>query len=46
MPSTQLNPEMLIAFIEELGVELASIMKVKQQTAPEMPVLIVRETRR
>jgi multidomain signaling protein FimX len=41
---TQLNPEMLIAFIDELGVDLASIMKVKQQSAPEMPVLIVRET--
>jgi multidomain signaling protein FimX len=40
---TQLNPEMLIAFIEELEVELAAIMKVRQQTAPEMPVLIVRE---
>jgi multidomain signaling protein FimX len=40
---TQLNPEMLIAFIDELGVELATIMKVRQQTAPEMPVLIVRE---
>ena len=40
---TQLNPEMLIAFIDELGVELAAIMKVRQQTAPEMPVLIVRE---
>ncbi|MGO9935277.1 MAG: EAL domain-containing protein [Steroidobacteraceae bacterium] len=41
---TQINPEMLIAFIEELGIELASIMKVKQQSAPEMPVLIVRES--
>jgi PAS domain S-box-containing protein len=40
---TQINPEMLVAFIEELGVELAAIMKVRQQTAPEMPVLIVRE---
>jgi multidomain signaling protein FimX len=40
---TQLNPEMLIAFIDELGVDLASVMKVKQQSAPEMPVLIVRE---
>jgi multidomain signaling protein FimX len=40
---TQLNPEMLIAFIDELGVDLASIMKVKMQSAPEMPVLIVRE---
>ena len=40
---TQLNPEMLITFIDELGIDLASIMKVKQQNAPEMPVLIVRE---
>jgi PAS domain S-box-containing protein len=40
---TQLNPEMLIAFIDELGVDLGSIMKVKTQSAPEMPVLIVRE---
>src|SRR6202142_9139 len=40
---TQINPEMLIAFIDELGVELAAIMKVRQQTAPEMPVLIIRE---
>ena len=40
---TQLNPEMLVAFIDELGVDLPSIMKVKMQSAPEMPVLIVRE---
>src|ERR1700684_2532670 len=41
---TQLNPEMLIAFTEELSVDLASIMKVRQQNAPGMPVLIVRAT--
>src|SRR5580698_1807553 len=41
---TQLNPEMLIAFTDELSVDLASIMKVKQQSAPGMPVLVVRET--
>ena len=40
---TQLNPEMLVAFIEELEIDLESVMKVKQQNAPEMPVLIVRE---
>jgi len=40
---TQLNPEMLVAFIDEPGVDLPSIMKVKMQSAPEMPVLIVRE---
>jgi diguanylate cyclase (GGDEF)-like protein/PAS domain S-box-containing protein len=41
---TQINPEMLVAFIDELGVDLASIMKVKQQSAPGMPVLVVRES--
>ncbi len=40
---TQLNPEMLVAFIEELGIDLDSLMKVKQQSAPGMPVLIIRE---
>src|SRR5438270_12538754 len=40
---TQLNPEMLVAFIEEPGIDLDSIIKVKAQSAPEMPVLIVRE---
>ena len=40
---TQINPEMLIAFIEELGIDLASLMKVKQESAPGMPVLIMRE---
>jgi diguanylate cyclase (GGDEF)-like protein/PAS domain S-box-containing protein len=40
---TQINPEMLIAFIDEIGVDLASLMKVRQQSAPGMPVLIVRD---
>jgi diguanylate cyclase (GGDEF)-like protein/PAS domain S-box-containing protein len=40
---TQLNPELLIAFIDELGIDLASLVKIKQQSAPEMPVVIVRE---
>ncbi|HEV7611688.1 MAG TPA: EAL domain-containing protein [Steroidobacteraceae bacterium] len=40
---TQINPEMLIAFIEELGIDLASLMKIKQASAPGMPVLIMRE---
>jgi diguanylate cyclase (GGDEF)-like protein/PAS domain S-box-containing protein len=39
---TQINPEMLVVFIEELAIDLSSIMKVKAQTAPEMPVLVVR----
>jgi len=41
---TQLNPEMLVAFTDEPGIDLGSIMKVRMQSAPEMPVLIVRET--
>ncbi len=41
---TQLNPEMLIAFIDELDIELASLAKVKQANAPNMPLLIVRES--
>ena len=40
---TQINPEMLIVFIDELGIDLASIMTLKGQNAAEMPVLIVRE---
>ncbi len=40
---TQLNPEMLVAFTDEPGIDLGAIMKVKTQSAPEMPVLIVRE---
>ena len=39
----QLNPELLVVFIDELGIDLASIMKFKSQNAPEMPVLVVRE---
>src|SRR5579859_2583540 len=34
---------MLVAFTDEPGIDLSSIMKVKMQSAPEMPVLIVRE---
>ncbi len=41
---TQINPEMLLAFSDEPGIDLASIMKVRSQTAPDMPVLVVRET--
>ncbi|MGA2398888.1 MAG: EAL domain-containing protein [Steroidobacteraceae bacterium] len=40
---TQLNPELLIAFIDELGIDVSSLAKIKQQSAPEMPVVIVRE---
>jgi len=40
---TQINPEMLIAFPDEQGIDLAAIISVKNQSAPEMPVLVVRE---
>ncbi len=40
---TQLNPELLIAFIEELGIDVGALIKIKQQSAPEMPIVIVRE---
>ena len=39
---TQLNPEMLVAFIEELEIDLASIMKIKNASAPGIPVLVAR----
>jgi PAS domain S-box-containing protein len=40
---TQINPEMMLAFTDEAGIDLGAIMKVRTQSAPEMPVLIVRE---
>ena len=40
---TQINPEMLVAFLDELGIELSAIMNVRNLSAPEMPVLVVRE---
>ncbi|HUX73649.1 MAG TPA: EAL domain-containing protein [Steroidobacteraceae bacterium] len=40
---TQLNPQMLLVFIDELDVDLGAVMKVKAQSAPEIPVLVVRE---
>jgi multidomain signaling protein FimX len=40
---TQINPEMLVVFGDEIGSDLASIMRVKAQSAPEAPVLVVRE---
>jgi diguanylate cyclase (GGDEF)-like protein/PAS domain S-box-containing protein len=41
---TQINPEMLLAFIEELGIDLATVAKIRQSNAPGMPMLIVRES--
>jgi diguanylate cyclase (GGDEF)-like protein/PAS domain S-box-containing protein len=41
---TQLNPHMLVAFTDEPGMDFRVIMSVRTQNAPEMPVLIVRQT--
>ena len=41
---TQINPEMLIAFIDQLGIDPASLMTIRRQNAPGMPVLLVRES--
>jgi multidomain signaling protein FimX len=40
---TQINPEMLLVFASESGEELASIMKIRSQFGPEVPVLIARD---
>ncbi|HVC01776.1 MAG TPA: EAL domain-containing protein [Steroidobacteraceae bacterium] len=40
---TQINPEMLLVFADEVAIDFALIMKIRNQTAPEMPVLIVRD---
>jgi len=39
---TQINPELLVCFTEEQGIDLGTIMKVRNQFGPEVPVLIVR----
>jgi multidomain signaling protein FimX len=39
---TQINPELLVCFAEEQGIDLATIMKIRSQFGPEVPVLIVR----
>jgi PAS domain S-box-containing protein len=40
---TQINPQMLLAFTDEAGIDVDAVMKVRAQSAPEMPVLIVRD---
>ena len=39
---TQINPELLVSFCEEQGIDLATIMRIRNQFGPEVPVLIVR----
>src|SRR4249919_1395019 len=39
---TQINPEMLLVFVEP-GIELGSVMKIRSQFGPEVPVLFARD---
>ncbi len=39
---TQINPEMLLVFAEP-GIDLGSVMKIRVQFGPEVPVLIARD---
>lgn len=39
---TQINPELLVCFVEEQGIDLGTIMKIRSQFGPEVPVLIMR----
>ena len=40
---TQINPEMLLVFASGGEAELASVMKIRSQFGPEVPVLIARD---
>jgi multidomain signaling protein FimX len=39
---TQINPEMLLVFLEP-GIDLGSVMKIRSQFGPEIPVLLGRD---
>ncbi len=39
---TQINPEMLLVFVEP-GIDLGSVMKIRSQFGPEVPVLLARD---
>ena len=39
---TQINPEMLLVFVEP-GIDLGSVMKIRAQFGPEVPVLFARD---
>jgi PAS domain S-box-containing protein/diguanylate cyclase (GGDEF)-like protein len=40
---TQINPELLLVFIEELGVDLATIVAARARSIANLPILVVRE---
>ncbi len=41
---TQINPEMLLVFADEGVSDLASVMKIRNQFGPAVPVLVARNT--
>jgi multidomain signaling protein FimX len=40
---TQINPEMLIAFLDDLGLDLATIVAARARSIANLPILVVRE---
>ncbi len=40
---TQINPEMLLVFVDKVDSNLESVMQIRHQFGPEVPVLIARE---
>jgi PAS domain S-box-containing protein len=40
---TQINPEMLIAFLDDLGIDLATIVAARSRSIANLPILVVRE---
>lgn len=41
---TQLNPELVLAFTQEIGATIAKVVAVRNQLAPTVPVLEVRDS--
>src|SRR5882724_9774250 len=39
---TQINPEMLLVFVDDGVGDMGSVMKIRNQFGPEVPVLLVR----
>src|SRR5262249_36455497 len=41
---TQINPEMLLVFADDAASDLGSVMKIRNQFGPAVPVLVARNT--
>ena len=40
---TQINPEMLLVFIDELGGDLAAIVASRTRAIADLPIVVIRE---